>query len=1344
MSNGLLYIAGLLTLVLAALFAVPYFIDWNGYRGVFEEEATRILGREVRVGGNVNVRLLPAPFVRFENIRIADPTGNSGEPFIRADSFTMKLSVPPLLKGILEANEIELKRPVLRLALDAQGGGNWRSLSITPGSLPFVPSDVTLQSVRIKDGVVKLHGPKGIGFAEMDGLNGELKAESIDGPFSFKGTFGWKGSPRELRIATGAADASGAIRFKATVRGEEQADGYTVNGRVVDLKGRPRIEGDISAKFALDSPKASQHSGVLQQLSGAETPLADFRASFAGDAAGLRLDGITLTFEGIGQPQIITGSATASWADQLAVDLNLGSRWLDLDRISGSGGDQGPIEITRSFVGAVMEALPTQAQTDVRFDLDQANLGGEPVSGVKIEVVRAKGALVLKELRAGLPGGAKLALYGSMADGPAGIERPFQGDVSVRGTSLGRFLTWAVKDQAALETVRSDGAFALQGRLSMGGDAVDLTDAGAEIGGQPVTGEVHYRGGERMRLGVVLDGQEIDASRMWPAGVSYIKSLLAGGAVADAGTEPSARPAWLDAAKSDLSLRLRAGRLATGQQPLRDVDVDIAVEKGRLAMRSCKFVTDDGLTVDIEGDVANVTSEPRGMLHWVFAAPSKEAYTSLVRLWDLAEGGAAKAMAYAALAPMRIAGTITLGENSKTGVDIVADGSIQGGRVATSAHLGGGLAGWRDGESDVAVNIESSDVVRAFDALSMRPTKGPEPHAINGEIFLKAVGVPADGLLTTATVKAPGLFFAYDGNISLPKDGGQKFDGDLRISSRELADVLALGGLGSGGALRGVTIIGSIKMQSANHALELEPQQLAIADSKVDGTMALAYPADGPAIVTAQLKVDKASVPGLLSAVLDRGATAAVEAAPAAEAKSIWPESAFDFSVLDGIEGKLGVEIGALALEPGMVSKNVQLDVSLAPGKLSVSKLTGHALGGDILAAMAIERAPGGANLNASLQLTGAHLQDSAGASQGGDAGGAALKLELAGRGATPGGLIAVATGKGELTLGDMKMRVPTPLAVVASSEAVLNGAAGGSGDELVAALREKMTQGAVQVGPRTIPIQIADGAAQLADFTLPSPAGTTTVKTTFDLSSLMVDSTWVLEPKAPDIPQPNKPRNGALPSVNVVYVGPLKDAWSLEPRITADQLERELAIRKMEFDADQLEHLRKLDEERARRDAAQRATPPPGGPAPGPVPGPVLAQPPAPAIAAPAMRQPQPAQPAQPLQPIQPSQQALPQLVPQSNDPVAPVPLTPVPLGTTSAPTSTGVQVPGLEARIPPLDATGNPADGTDAYSNPADQATKAAEANAEPQASRPRRPARRAVPVGEQVLRALQNGAF
>ena len=70
MNNGLLFFAGLLVLVLSALFAVPSFVDWNGYRGVFEEEASKVLGRDVRVGGAVNLRFLPAPYVQFDKVRI--------------------------------------------------------------------------------------------------------------------------------------------------------------------------------------------------------------------------------------------------------------------------------------------------------------------------------------------------------------------------------------------------------------------------------------------------------------------------------------------------------------------------------------------------------------------------------------------------------------------------------------------------------------------------------------------------------------------------------------------------------------------------------------------------------------------------------------------------------------------------------------------------------------------------------------------------------------------------------------------------------------------------------------------------------------------------------------------------------------------------------------------------------------------------------------------------------------------------------------------------------------------------------------------------------------------------
>jgi uncharacterized protein involved in outer membrane biogenesis len=1325
MSNGLLYIAGLVALALAALFAVPYFIDWNGYRGVFEEEASRVLGREVRVGGNVNVRLLPAPFVSFDRLRIADTTGTTGEPFFRAEAFTMRLSVPPLLKGIIEANEIELKRPVLNLALDAQGGGNWRSFSITPGTLPFVPADVTLQSVMIRDGVVTMHGPRGAEFAQLDGLNGELKAESIDGPFSFKGTAQWKGEDREFRVATAPADADGNFRFKSTVRGPGSGTVYAIDGSVDDLKGHPRVNGEVTAKLELDASQMPQRQAGAEAP--AEAPLIDFKAQMQGDADGLKLQNITVSFERVGRPQLVTGAAEASWSDDLKVDLRLASRWLDLDRIAASDGVANPFETSRSFVSAVMQALPEKAETKARFDLDQATLGGEAVSGIQLDLARSDGTLLLEGLRAGMPGGTKLALDGSVAN-VAG-EHTFQGEFALRGTSLGRFLKWAVKDPAVAKAVRSDGRFSLQGRLAMSDKSLDLTEASAEIAGRPLGGEVHYGGGERKRLAVVLEGQEVDAGELWPASVGYLKGLLGGEPAQQARADGPAATGLrrlFDVSNSDLALRVRVAKLLTGAEPLQNVDIDVAVEGGALTVRRCKFATDEGFALDMEGAIADTDGQPSGALRWVVAAPDRDAFTAFVRLLSLSDNAAEDARRYAGLTPMRLAGTIDLGQRAAGTADINADGTIEGGRVVASARFDGGLDNWRSGRADLTLTLMSPDVVRAFDDLTARgaPIGSGGPAQRPGEIFFKAVGIPAAGMLANATVKASGLFFAYDGTLTMPGDANRHFDGDVRVSSRELGNVMALAGLGSGGALQGVPVVGTIKMVSRDHAVEFKPQQLSVGESKVGGSLVLAYPGEGPGIVTAQLKVDKATIPGLLSVALSPGSGAATQAEPLTAGKSVWPESAFDFSALDGVEGKLGVTFGTLTLEPGMDIRKAQLDVALAPGKVAVTRLEGKALGGSVLAHLLLERAPGGADVSGDVRFNDIRLKRRT-AKPGSDADGgvASVTLQFSGRASTPGGLVAVAVGKGEMKLGDVSMHLPTPLAVVETSEAALSGNAGAAGEALTAALRQKMAESQVKVGPRAIGIDVADGAARFAEFTLPSPAGATKVSTTVDLASLMVDSTWLLEPAAPDVERPDLPRKGALPPVEVVYVGPLKDVWSIDPRISAEPLERELAIRKMELDAEQLERLHRLDQQRAReleeRRRAIEESQADDAPAPA-----APAEAPSGAMNPDAVERQPLATPAVPEVDVDP----LVGLPPQSNGdtltvpppPGAPYAAQPKPLPEVTDPAAVGA------ADVAPFQ----------------DPAAAETVAPAPQEAARPRKRAwRRQVPAGEQVLRALQN---
>ncbi len=452
MSNLFVALAVFIITVVGALFTVPYFIDWNGYRGVFEEEASRLLDREVRVGGAVNLHLLPTPYFRFEKVRIADASVNLEEPFFRTDSLTVKLSVPPLLRGAVEANEIEFQRPVLRLALNDKGGWNWQTFGQVLSNAPYLPTNVALTSLKIKDGVLAVHGINGAERARIEGLDGELSSPSLDGPYRFRGTYGPAGAEREIRLSTAKAEDDGTVRFKATLRLGDVGSVYNLDGRLLDLMGKSRMDGELTARLPVASIWAARASVAAAPRHMPRVPSPrpkaqasdvafDLKANVAADASDATLSDVALSFEQDGQPQLLSGVVKAAWRDALAVDMNLASRWLDLDRIAGTTENSSPLDSIVPLALRLRDLLPADGRSRASFTVDQANIGREAISGLRLALVRSRDKLEVEELRLGMPGGSRGELQGTMS-GPAGAP-VFDGSFGVRGVSVVRFLGWA-------------------------------------------------------------------------------------------------------------------------------------------------------------------------------------------------------------------------------------------------------------------------------------------------------------------------------------------------------------------------------------------------------------------------------------------------------------------------------------------------------------------------------------------------------------------------------------------------------------------------------------------------------------------------------------------------------------------------------------------------------------------------------------------------------------------------------------------------------------------------------------------------------------------------------------
>lgn len=1180
MNNVLLWVSGLLVAALCALFAVPHLVDWNRYRGVFEEEASRMLGREVRVAGKVNLRLLPSPFVQFENIYVADGEAALGDPFIRAEGFTVWLALSPLLRGAIQANEIALQKPVLKLRLANDGGGNWQSISIGRGSLPFVPSDVSLQSMRVNDGSVLLQDVAGREMVRIDAITGEATASAIEGPYRFRADFNWYGEAREIKGATAKPEADGSARLKASVRVARTGSSYLVDGRIADFPNAPKLDGELTAKLAVAAQVNS--AGTKPAARPGETTGFDFKSRIEVDTAGFRMPGISLGLEQGGRQQNVTGRAEAVWRDGRAVNFEAHSTWFDLDPLAEPGAT--PAQTFVDLMQTLAQALPTEGHVRGRLTGDQLNLGGETLSQARFIIERSGGgALTVRELSAALPGGSRVNAEGNLSStdqGPA-----FSGSINLRGANFSRFAGWLTRAGGPALPGRGEGAFGVHGNIRLGATAVELTDARAELAGSAITGAANYGWGARREIALRLEGGQIDLSAIAPGaldrgGILQLFALVdkpdrtAGKSVARASASAT------DPAAMDVRLNIRAGQLKDGERTLRDVIADIAMRKGSLTVADLKFSTDAGLQFEMQGDVGDAATRPRGQLRGVVSLPNRAAAVDIGQLLELPDDIVADGSSVAAALPMRVAYDVRIGQRGERSFEGTMDGVAASARTRGALRLDAGFANWRTGAIDLSIVSEGVPLARAlalvlpageFDSAKM-------DTAQLARIDVRAVGPQANAVATRFMVASDNaISLEVTGQADLTDVKSATFAGKATLSSANLGQVLAASGLKRQPALRGVGLDGVMAIAYGGGNWSIEPQAMNIGGSQVSGRLTM-RPAKDLWSISGRLAASEASIAGILSPVRDGRSTA-----PAAS--GVWPDEAFSFSAVAGVKGEVRVETPALKLGPAVLARDAAFDLQFDADRLEISRFDAMVLGGPASGTLKLARASAGADMTATLRIERGQLQvlraGEATAGKGAPGTGG-ITLAMSGRALSARSLVLAMAGKGEARLSGGKIAGLGPAAVAASADAVLAGKVETSGPALRQEIANRLADSALTFGAVRIPVEIADGVVKFNPFSVETAEGRAVNQTVFDLAALAADSEWRIEAKATG-------GKSMLPPVSVVYVGPLTGLFGREARLSIDALERELGVRKMELDVEQLERLRKLDEERSKIELERR-----------------------------------------------------------------------------------------------------------------------------------------------------------
>lgn len=236
--------------VIVGFIVVLYFLDWNQLRGPIGRYLSWKTGHEVRIDGNLAVRLFTwQPSVDAQGLFVGNPKWVGRDHAARVGDFRIEVRLLPLIFGNLVVPLVRIGDADLLVVRDADGRTNWDSAQSAPSSneafkLPPIQRFLVSNGhVQIDDDIRKLH------FAGT--VNSEENAGGGKSAFSLVGDGTLNKNTFKANLTGGPlvnVDASHPYAFNADVTAG--ATHAVVNGAITEPFRFDRFHASVNVSGA--------------------------------------------------------------------------------------------------------------------------------------------------------------------------------------------------------------------------------------------------------------------------------------------------------------------------------------------------------------------------------------------------------------------------------------------------------------------------------------------------------------------------------------------------------------------------------------------------------------------------------------------------------------------------------------------------------------------------------------------------------------------------------------------------------------------------------------------------------------------------------------------------------------------------------------------------------------------------------------------------------------------------------------------------------------------------------------------------------------------------------------
>jgi uncharacterized protein involved in outer membrane biogenesis len=262
---------GALALALVLVAGAVLFIsqmDPNEYRGLLADLVEDATGRELRIAGDLRVKLLPVPSVEADDVTYANAPWASQPDMARIKRIRADVALLPLLRGRLIVHQFVALEPEVFLETDAEGRGNWE-LGAARASGAGAGDDNKTSSAMLALGVGRIR----IENAALDYLNRKTGSRTILGVDELilsaerpggRVTLDLRATYQDLPVTlSGRLGADGAMLrnqpIEVDLDGAVGDAGFSVRGDV----GKPLEGRDLRLDVALKSQSTKKISDAV-------------------------------------------------------------------------------------------------------------------------------------------------------------------------------------------------------------------------------------------------------------------------------------------------------------------------------------------------------------------------------------------------------------------------------------------------------------------------------------------------------------------------------------------------------------------------------------------------------------------------------------------------------------------------------------------------------------------------------------------------------------------------------------------------------------------------------------------------------------------------------------------------------------------------------------------------------------------------------------------------------------------------------------------------------------------------------------------------------------------------